>query len=98
MPKEFFREVAANVPLVRDAELVALLHDAWSCLASRLVFDVAISKIDSADELNRFISDAELALSSPEAVRDFEEFFRADDELDIVWNWLRERAYRANLG
>ncbi len=98
VPKEFFREVAASVPLVRDAELVALLHDAWSCLASRLAFDVAISKIDSADELNRFISDAELALSSPEAVRDFEEFFRADDELDIVWNWLRERAYRANLG
>ena len=98
VPKEFFHEVAARFSIVRDAELVALLHDAWSCLPSKLAFEVAISRIDSADDLNRFISDAELALNSLETVTAFDEFFRADDELDIVWNWLRERAYLARLG
>lgn len=98
VPKQFFHEVAARLPIVHDAELVALLHDAWSCLPSKLAFEVAISRIDSADDLNRFINDAELALNSLETVTAFEEFFRADDELDIVWNWLRERAYLARLG
>lgn len=95
--KEFFEVLANTVPVVRDAELVTLFHDAWSCLPSRLAFEIAVRHIDSTDELNQYICDAEVALNESNSVRDFEDFFRLEDELDVVWNWLRERGYQAKL-
>jgi len=98
VPAEFFQAIAANFPIVRDAELIALFHDTWSCLPSRLVFDIAIGRINSTDELDRFNCDAKQALGSPESVTEFEDIFRLEDELQIVWTWLRGHAYQAKFG
>lgn len=94
----FFQALAAKVPVIAEAEFVSLYHDAWACLPSKRVFEHAVSHRWTVDALTQCINDAEVALSTPEAVADFEAFFPADEaDLSAAMNWLREHAYRAQL-
>lgn len=94
----FLLALAAKVPVIAGVEFISLYHDAWACLPSKRVFEHAVSHPWTVDALTQCINDAEVALSTPEAVADFEAFFPADEaDFSAAINWLREHAYRAQL-
>lgn len=93
---DFQSLLAENAPLTKPSLLPAL-HNFWSCVPSKLAFQIAVLHCPRPADVDALLQITEFALLEPEHIAEFEELFRIDDPFDEVRNWLKDHAYYRSL-